>query len=831
MTDTFFRNAQIGIFNPGRLTDAEIEQTFITRTGVFKYLFEKITSEGTGSIPQHYIVIGQRGMGKSTLLHRVAVELRKPPHNQVFIPLTYPEEQYNIDRLSKFWLNSLDALGDALDKEGNLKELAELDSNVRTWANNAKHITSSEMYQHFEDWCQRIGRRAILLVDNLNLIFDRISKEEQHELRAILMENNAPILLGASTTTIEDTIQYGAPFYDAFQMTYLKKLSFEETLDILRNLAKISDNQRFLNSFMAYKGRLHALYTLTGGTPRTLTMLYPLIQDGFSIDVQNDLEGLMDIATPLYKARFEELPPQMQVIVDAVALHWDPIHLKDLRTATQLENAQLAPQLKRLIEAGWLEKQDAYQEKGNAYEISERFFNIWYLMRRSSRRQKKELLCLTKFLMTLYGEELPQMGRSALGKKSKNADQVSLNLALADGITDQDLAEKIREKSYHELWEMAKTNKRILSDFAIPETFLSKKEDELFNKAFIFYYNSQFDKALEIFLEITDLNPKCVSAWYHIGAIYYDHFQKTEKAKFAFEKAIGIDNEDAFSWNGLGNVFQEDPSKYLEAEKAYYKSIKFNETFFQPWNGLGTLYHCHLSKFKDAEEAYKKAIQLAPNESFVWKNLGILYFQSLHRYNDAENAFKRAIELNSHFNYLWNNLGNFYQDEANRFEDAEEAYKKAIEFEDVSMVNLNLVFLYRDKMNRMEDAKAIFKTLKPEGELVDSYWLNDALFAFYDQNIGIAKQSFQKALEQIHGELPDNTQDDWWRFAAVAHKLGHTQAILDTMKERGFDIQLRPYYVAIEALSVKNGDAFLKSKAVEIREAAALILEKIKKYQ
>jgi len=794
--ETPLRHTQIGIFNPGRLTDEEIERAFISRAAVFRYLFEKIIAEKKDSIPQHHIIIGQRGMGKSTLLHRIAVELRKAPHKHSFIPLTFPEEQYNVDRLSKFWLNCLDALGDALDKEGNKQELDELDRQVLIWSSGSKAVSPMEMYRYFDTWCRRLDRRAVLLVDNLNLIFDRLSKGEQHEFRAVLMENSAPILVGASTTTIEDTVQYGAPFYDAFQMQYLKKLSFEETMDILKNLAQLMGNQNFLNNLFAYKGRLSALYHLTGGTPRTVVMLYPLIQDGFSIDVQTDLESLMDVVTPLYKARFEELPPQMQVIMDAVALHWDPIHLEDLRAITHLENAQLAPQLKRLADVGWLQRLNAYKAKGNAYEISERFFNIWYLMRRSSRRQKKELLCLTKFLVSLYGDDLHKIGRSGLEIHSKHPDQVSVQLAIAGALDDKKLAKQLKEKSYNELLAISKTNRTVLKDFTIPASFISKKEKELFEEALQQYGNYSFHESLNTFLEVIELNPKNGYAWYNVGFLYQNKFDQYAKAEDAYKSAIDLNKKIPAPWLALADLYRNYLNQYIESESAYKKAIFLDEKWSYPWYGLGGLYRDQLSRYFESELAYKQSITLDENWADPWNALGGLYHDHLNNYTKAEEAYKKAISL-----------------------DKDHAYPK-----------LNLIFLYRDKMNRLEDAKAIFEQLAIKDYFEDSYWLNATLFALYDKNVGIAGDELRKALEKTNGKLSVETRDDWWRFAAVASKLGHAQFVLNVLKENGYDIILKPYYIAIQATLEKDSQAFLNSVAVEVREPAAFILEKIRKY-
>ena len=64
--------------------------------------------------------------------------------------------------------------------------------------------------------------------------------------------------------------------------------------------------------------------TLTGGNPRTVVLLYGVLLKGMDGDVRADLEGLLDGVTPLYKARFEELPVPGQQLLDKLALHLGP---------------------------------------------------------------------------------------------------------------------------------------------------------------------------------------------------------------------------------------------------------------------------------------------------------------------------------------------------------------------------------------------------------------------------------------------------------------------------------------------------------------------------
>jgi tetratricopeptide (TPR) repeat protein len=889
---------KIGFFNPGRLSDEEIEQFFITRIPFFEYLFEKIASERPKSIPQHYLVIGQRGMGKTSLLMRIAAELRKAPHNKKFVALSFPEEQYNVDRLSKFWLNCLDALADALDKENNKTELELLDAEIAAITKQS-NVEAKTIYELFCKWTTKIKKRPVLLVDNLNLIFAKITVEEQHQLRGTLISNDAPILVGASASTIEETVDYGAPFYDAFQISYLKKLSFEESLEVLLNLAKITGNENFENNVYKQRGRLEALYDLTGGTPRTLAILFPLIQDGFSESIQTDLDALLDVITPLYKARFEELAPQLQVVMDAVALNWDPINLDQLRTATQLPNSILSPQLKRLTEVGWLQKLDAYKAKGGAYELSERFFNVWYLMRRSSRRQKRELYCLTKFLESFYGKDIHDIAKNRIICKSESINHIALDLALADAVKDKFLSEQLKNKSYDALFAMSESNENILRDFTIPKEISDKKIIELAKKVDSLYQKEDFinceislKKILSIepknvhalrllailysdglkkyadaekyYILANEIDDKYAASWYQLGCLYNYSLKQYEKAEEALTKASKLNPEDFETWNELAGVYLSKLNLPNKAKIAFKKALEIDSKSVRNWQGLG-LAEKFLGKFKNVEIAFKKAIEIDNRNGFSWQLLGRHYMDNMQRYQEAEKAFKKSVEIDykseaSHFylgilnhfylhkyneaeiNYkasivnggkinVYNCLGILYHDNLKNFSEAEVAYTKSIKFDkDEISAKYNLVFLLRDKLNKFEEAKVLFSTIKITKEYNDSHYLNEALFAFHDKNIGIAESSLKKALEEIGENLPTNTEDDWYRSTAAIIKLGYGVNLLHVLAQNGYDTIIRPFYVAIQFLTNKEEPLFFNSIAAEVREPAKKIVEILKNH-
>ena len=111
--------SQLTLYNPARMKDAEIVAAFVARAALFERVLADVATEKPGSRAQQHLLVGQRGMGKSTLLARLAAELRTDPElSKRFVPLVFAEEQYAVDRLSKFWLNCLDSLADAAERSG-----------------------------------------------------------------------------------------------------------------------------------------------------------------------------------------------------------------------------------------------------------------------------------------------------------------------------------------------------------------------------------------------------------------------------------------------------------------------------------------------------------------------------------------------------------------------------------------------------------------------------------------------------------------------------------------------------------------------------------------
>ncbi len=399
------RPLMLAVYNPDLLNKEDLIRGFVARKKLLERLIDDVRSATRqNTAPQSYLILGQRGLGKTTLLRRLAYAVEDDPGlGAAWVPLVFPEEQYNIATLSDFWLNCVDALGDAIERSGDPAAYRALDARVESMP-RAEPERRRQALELLLAEADRLGKRLMLLIDNIDIVFDRLGDQDDWELRRILSSEPRLLLIGASSRALEAVYDYGRPFYEFFQPYELKGLDEAETFELLQALAAQTGQSAVADLLNRHPARVRTLRLLTGGNPRTLVVLFRILAQAPDGEVDRDLEQLLDLHTPLYKARFEELSTQAQQVVDAMAIHWDPLTAALLAEAARLPVNQVSSLLQRLEDSGVVEKTDWYGEKKTAYQIAERFFNIWYLMR-ASRRVRRKLIWLVKFLEIWFDQE------------------------------------------------------------------------------------------------------------------------------------------------------------------------------------------------------------------------------------------------------------------------------------------------------------------------------------------------------------------------------------------------------------------------------------------
>ncbi|HLG39606.1 MAG TPA: hypothetical protein VI461_08050, partial [Chitinophagaceae bacterium] len=306
------------VFNPDEETKEMLIATFAIRKDIFQKVFKIIKSSSRVTAPQHFLLVGQRGMGKTTLILRLKYEIEDDPElNQYLLPVRFSEEQYQIGCLPDLW-----------------EETALYLENISPYFKGLKDkMLRYEKEKDYERICfdiltkklKEAKKRIVLLIDNIGDLFNKLTSQETHRFREILMTSPHILLIGASSHMLEHTFHYDKPFFEFFYQLKLEPLKKVEAIGLMKALADNYDVYGKIEKIVQEKPeRIEVLRRITGGVPRTLVLLFEILVDSADGSAFENLEELTDRVSPLYKERMDMLKPQQQKIMDALARAWEP---------------------------------------------------------------------------------------------------------------------------------------------------------------------------------------------------------------------------------------------------------------------------------------------------------------------------------------------------------------------------------------------------------------------------------------------------------------------------------------------------------------------------
>ena len=387
------------LYNPAQLTPDELKASFVAREDTLAEMLRLLAEQAPGRPCQHMMLIGPRGMGKTTLglrfLHAVA---ETPALAAAWQPVPFHEESYEIGDLADFWLAALGHLTRATEEP--------------EWADRADALTKEERdgerlaayaIAALRDYCQRTEKRLILFVENLDAILEQVRNERKiHALRANLIERPEILLLGSANAVFEAIRGHNRPFYEFFRLFFLRGIGPEETGRLLDMLAGREGRPDITQALIHERGRLETLHRLTDGNPRLLVLACRILMETPLGEAIEDLEQLIDEQTPYFKARIEELAPQARKVFHCLADGWKPMLAKEVADAAKLTSSHASAQIRQLVDRGYAREVKLPGAKRAHYEVGDRFYNIYFLLR-FSRTNRHRLERLVAFLHELFG--------------------------------------------------------------------------------------------------------------------------------------------------------------------------------------------------------------------------------------------------------------------------------------------------------------------------------------------------------------------------------------------------------------------------------------------
>lgn len=289
-------------------------------------ILDIVKDNKAGSVPQHLLIVGSEGTGKTFIVADLVSELElsgKPVK-----PLYYPHCDI---------VTAGDIIGEV--------ELSR--------------------YEQF-----------ILLIDDFDQLLLSLPNEEQYMLRSFLFRKGAPMLIATSTGVYNGFDDYRAPFYDAFRVLYIPELEAGDLVDLLPQdvYEDVKYNQQFLSLLPWLDGNINYINTLASG-----------IHSGLNID--EALNQVVDENSRFFRHMFDSLPGMQQRALYALAQVVDAMNGSargDERAATsaqvqqksELSPANTASALFRLEKQGIIER--VGEKKRNvSYQIKDYVFELW----------------------------------------------------------------------------------------------------------------------------------------------------------------------------------------------------------------------------------------------------------------------------------------------------------------------------------------------------------------------------------------------------------------------------------------------------------------------
>lgn len=376
-------------YNPGFLSDDELLESFCVRTNEFTSIVETL-QENTGNSNQHLLVIGPRGSGKTMLLLRIAVEIRRNnTMSSRLFPIVFAEESYEVSTCGEFWLECLDRLAVQVSSEMEKTNIRRTWEELRSMQDD--QALAERCLGALLDFSDREDKRLVLIVENMNMIFrDIADPDTAWRLRKTLQTEPRIMLLASATSRFEEIDNPEQALYDLFRVLTLRPLSTQECATLWE---KVSGKEPAVK-------QIRPLEILTGSNPRLLTIIAGFGAALSLRELMKDLFDLVDEHTEYFRSHIESLSAaQERRVYLALAKLWKPANTREIAGLARLDTSQCSAQLQRLIDRGVVSEKGGTPRR-KKYYLVERLYNIYYLLRSGMSNQIVE--ALLQFMVEYY---------------------------------------------------------------------------------------------------------------------------------------------------------------------------------------------------------------------------------------------------------------------------------------------------------------------------------------------------------------------------------------------------------------------------------------------
>ena len=374
-------------FNPGFLDDSQIISSFCVRSNEYESIMASLR-ELASEVSSHTLVIGPRGSGKTHLLLRVVAQVREECELLRLHPIVFAEESYEVTSVGEFWLECLRHLAEQSD--GPFGERLQL-----SYQDHARETDDESLELKclgtLLDFAERCDRRLLLVVENLNMLIEDIGdRDAGWRLRKTLQTEPRIAMLCSATGRFAEIDSRDRALFDFFNVLTLRPLETAECQTLWESVAGQNAPSR----------GVRPLEILTGGNPRLITIAAGYGGGRTVRELLANLLDLVDDQTEYFKSHLDALPLRERRVYLALARLWKPASASEVSEISRIGSSTCSALLNRLASRGLITT-IRQGPRRNIYMLSERLYNIYYLLRRS-RNQDQMITVLIDFMASFY---------------------------------------------------------------------------------------------------------------------------------------------------------------------------------------------------------------------------------------------------------------------------------------------------------------------------------------------------------------------------------------------------------------------------------------------
>jgi tetratricopeptide (TPR) repeat protein len=650
-------------FNPSAMPPDVIEATFVQRQSIAERLVEIFEESARRKSKHNVLLVGPRGIGKSHLVSLVYHRLKAKPALADKLCIAYlKEDEWGMNTFLDLLLRILRAVSD----EENLA--------TPTNISDLSQVSRTEAENHAWQSLQRIlkDRTLLLIIENLDAVFERIEEQGQKQWRALMQTNPQWAILGTTPALFSGVSRQVSPFYGFFEVIHLKPLSFDEAIGLLQRLAHWNKDEATANFLGTAVGRarVRAVQHLAGGNHRIFVLFYDFLNQTRSESLVVPLIKTIDALTPYYQSQMSILSPQQQKIVNFLCEHRNPATVTVIAKSCLTTHQTAAGQLKQLLTRRYVRVDRVGRE--SFYELTEPLLRICV---EAKTHRERPLDLLVDFIRYWFSREELQEKLShaterelektyflaALKEYDDRNAHVHLTPAIATLCKALTLEKGTPQQLQAEAEELAQVSK-IAEDWghytramiwlgrepeAVPilEEVLEKNPNDAdFLRALAGLYarSGSAIQAQELLNRAIELNPSD-------GFLFFDkagllaQANQNDEALAAFEEAARLSPVmKADVAVQRARVLQK-MNRFEAARKGLYPFLPKGKMI----PGLFSYYAVSLAdenKFLEALEFFDKAIRAFEYDPHAWGNRGITLYK-LERYKEALDSLDRATTL------------------------------------------------------------------------------------------------------------------------------------------------------------------------------------------